>query len=115
MTGRDCYNSIVWETDPKTQGDLSICPDYGSGFAVCHYWIVANVDRSHPNTILPVVLHPFNNPQLTNFSIDSVYTGEMGAMFYTCYKTDFAVAIHSYTVKNPTHRLYVMGRRAYCW
>lgn len=39
----------------------------------------------------------------------------MGAMFYTCYKTDFAVAIHSYTVKNPTHRLYVMGRRAYCW
>ena len=39
----------------------------------------------------------------------------MGAMFYTRYRNDFAVAIHSYAMKNPTHRLYVMGRRAYCW
>ena len=34
----------------------------------------------------------------------------MGAMFYTCYKNDYARAIDAYTVKNPTYRLYVMGR-----
>ena len=36
MTGRDYYKSIVWQTDPKTQDDLSVCPDYSIGFAVWH-------------------------------------------------------------------------------
>ena len=34
----------------------------------------------------------------------------MGAVFFTCYREDFAQAIDAFTQNNPTYIVYVMGR-----
>ena len=110
MKGRDVYPTIRWCVNRNTRRAHCLSPTHSKQYNVYYQSVVPNVDRCSPNTVIPGIVCSGDHQQLTNFCIDSVNPSEMGAVFFTCYREDFAQAIDAFTQNNPTYIVYVMGR-----
>ena len=109
MKGRDVYDTIRWCVNGNTNTVHCLSPTYSKQYNVYYQYVVPNVDRCGPNTVIPVRVCSWDHQQLTNFAIDCVNPGEMGAVFLTCYREDYAQAIDAFTQNNPTYKVYVIG------